>query len=185
MAYPSVAAQTVLIVVFAVSLASKVRSRAAWSGFVDSVRRLGQLRGPLAAVMAGAVATAELLVVGLLAVPVSTPLGLALGAALLVGFTVALMRARRRGVRAACRCFGASTSPVGIRQVVRNLLLLGAVGLAGVGAAAGTAPLHLAGLVVAVTAGLAVAVVLILLDEFVELFIGPVAGARATDARST
>jgi len=48
---------------------------------------------------------------------------------LIAGFTVALRRVVRSEQQVACRCFGASTAPVGVAHLVRNGALLAVIGL--------------------------------------------------------
>lgn len=67
--------------------------------------------------------TVEVAIVVLLAVPVTARVGAALAALALLGFTAVIVAALRRGSLAACRCFGASTVPLGRRHVLRNGLL--------------------------------------------------------------
>lgn len=180
MAYLLVGCQALLLAIFALSVLGKIRSRAAWSAFVRSVRELRLV--PVTRVRAVAVGTVagEGAVLLLLAVPFTAPAGLILAAMLLGVFTLTIMITIRRGVRAVCRCFGgSSTLPLGTRHVVRNAVLITAVVLATVGIAADTAAPHPGGVAVAAAAGLIAAVILIFFDEIVELFASPpVAGTE-------
>ena len=96
------------------------------------------------------------------------PVAFALAAALLAGFAGATALVVRRGTRAQCLCFGTSPAVLGRRHVVRDAALAaGAV----LGAALGPAALPpAAGIAVFGAAGCAVALAVVLLDEFLELF---------------
>ncbi|WP_165521962.1 MauE/DoxX family redox-associated membrane protein [Micromonospora zingiberis] len=131
MRYLDVVCRALLASVFIVAVANKVSGRAAWLGFVQSLRELRQV--PEAAVRSAAVAvvTVEILVVALLVVPVRAvgAVGFALAVGLLGAFTVVIGRALARGSRAPCRCFGVSSTPLGVPHVVRNLMLICVAGL--------------------------------------------------------
>jgi hypothetical protein len=88
---------------------------------------------------------------------------------LLIGFTVGIGIALRRGERAPCRCFGASGTPMGFAHVARNLVLIvvAAFGAAG-GGSSGT--LELAGVVLAAVVGVVVAAMIVNFDHMLELF---------------
>ncbi|TWD82829.1 methylamine utilization protein MauE [Kribbella amoyensis] len=118
--------------VFAVSAGSKVYSRAAFADFAAATTRLtGAGTGRARQLAAGTVA-AEIAVVVALIVPVLVPWGFAGGIGLLAVFSAAIVRSLRRGQRAPCRCFGASSSPLGTQHVARNAVLaaIGALGIA-------------------------------------------------------
>jgi methylamine utilization protein MauE len=84
--------------------------------------------------------------------------GFGVAVVLMAGFTFAIVRAVRRGVQAPCRCFGASATPVGTRQVVRNGVVLA------------TAAADLAGAAVALVAGVVAGALVVTFDELVDLF---------------
>jgi hypothetical protein len=83
--------------------------------------------------VAAAVIMCELATAALLAADVTALAGLGVGAALLIVFTMAISSVLRQGTSASCRCFGASTQPLGRRHLVRNaiLLLIAAIGVTG------------------------------------------------------
>ncbi|AVT29269.1 methylamine utilization protein MauE [Plantactinospora sp. BC1] len=141
MRYLEVGCRVLLAAVFIVAVANKVASRAAWRDFVRSLRELRQL--PEAAVRPAAVATvtAEALAAALFLVPlrVAGVLGFALAIGLLAAFTVVIGLALARGNRAPCRCFGASSTPLGIPHLVRNLTLICVAALGVLGLSTGTA----------------------------------------------
>jgi hypothetical protein len=168
--YVVLAARALLVAIFVVSLASKVRSRTAYREFAGSVVALGaaprRWSGPVAQ---GAVA-AEAVTVALLLLPHTTTIGFATAAGLLAAFTVVIILAMRRANRVPCRCFGASSTPVGAPHVVRNLVLLAAAGT-GLLAPSGQLPSP-AGIVVAVTAAAVAALFVVRIDDVAALF-GP------------
>lgn len=178
MAYLLAGCQAALAAVFAVSTLGKVRSRAAWSAFVSSVRELRLVPPHAVVVVAAATAVLEGAVALLVVVPATAALALLLAGGLLTTFTAAILMTLHRRIRAVCRCFGGTAAlPLGYRHVVRNGLLLVVVGLGGASLLPGPAAPELAGLVVAVAAGLLLATVLAFFDQMVELFAGPVAGS--------
>jgi hypothetical protein len=171
--------------VFAVSVASKVRSPAAWQSLRAWLAAMPfrplRLKGmPLALV------TAETAVVALVAaVPLA---GLILGAVLTFALTVGLYLVVRSGSREPCHCFGASSEPLSSQQVIRNgvLLALATVGSVYSGMTAGHRP-GPAESILAVIAGLAAALLIIFSDEISVLLAtgadftsGAVMGGAAT-----
>jgi hypothetical protein len=169
-------------VVFLVSATSKLRSRLAFTEFVASLRQYGLLPRAWLRPVGLAVALAEAAIPALLAAPMAvapsseaarlaTGAGFVLAGALLVGFTLAILLALRRGASASCRCFGASETPLGLRHVVRNVLLL-AIAAAGVAAAvaASAGSAHPGGAVIAVLTGLVAGVFVTAFDDLVDLF---------------
>ena len=170
MGYLELACRTALLVLFAVALAGKTRSRAAFAEFVRSTRALGGPGGRWATPVAIGVIGAETGVVVLLAVPATARIGFALATVLLMVFTGTTVRAVRTGRRAPCACFGRSSTPVGWPHVIRNGLLLGH---ALTGLALGPGAVAAGGAAVA-SAGAAIVVLLVLrLDDLVSLFASP------------
>ncbi|GAB3715125.1 hypothetical protein GCM10027598_23830 [Amycolatopsis oliviviridis] len=93
-------------------------------------------------------------------------------ASLLAAFTAAIMLSLSRGERAPCHCFGKSAAPLGVPQVVRNLLVLG-IALSGSVASLVESPQgNLPGTAVAICAGLVGGLVAVRFDDIVELFRG-------------
>jgi len=169
MSYLLIACRTLLLGVFLAALAGKVRRRAAYDGFVTSLRALNVLPPRLAGVAAAVVTAAEAAIVVLLIVPVTGPAGFLLAAVLLTTFTSGIAVAVRRGTTAPCACFGVSVTPLGRVHVVRNLLLLAVAGagLAFADAGGGT---EFAGVVLAVAAALVTLVPVLRLDDLTALF---------------
>ncbi|WUS05410.1 hypothetical protein OG322_40400 [Streptomyces sp. NBC_01260] len=89
--------------------------------------------------------------------------------ALLTVFTAGIALLLRRGVRAPCQCFGESAVPIGLRHVVRNVLLAVLAGV-GLSTAFAAGPPQVGGAVVATLAGLLLGGLTVSLDDLVELF---------------
>lgn len=153
--------RAMLAVVMFAAVAGKLRRRD-FALFVDALRGFG-VPAALARVppraRAGAVVALEAAAAVLLVVAPAAGLVLSLG--LIAMFTVVLRSAVRNGREVACRCFGASTAPVGVAHLVRNGLLLAVIG-AGVAATALAAgaevapPERLAAIALGMLAGAAV-----------------------------
>ncbi|MEU9363637.1 MauE/DoxX family redox-associated membrane protein [Streptomyces avermitilis] len=157
-------------VVFLVSSVGKVAGRHAFSEFVIALRQLRMLPASAVSAVATCVVCVEAAIWVLLAIPepVATTAGFTLAAGLLTVFAVGIVVAMRRGVRAPCRCFGASASLLGPWHVARNVVLAGtAMGAAAVPAAG---PVQLGGVVVAVSGGLLLGGLTAVLDDLVDLF---------------
>jgi hypothetical protein len=165
----SLACRALVLAVFAVSVASKVRSRTAWRSFGTwlagvPLRPLSRRGAPQVLV------AAEAAVVVLVAVPATATAGLAAASALSLALTVGLSVAVRRGAREPCHCFGASQEPLGGQQVVRNAVLL-ALATAGAAslAVAHTRPVYPAGVALAAIAGLTAALLIIFSGDITAL----------------
>lgn len=120
-----------LIVVFGLAIAGKVRGRASWDAFVQTLGAFGVPSSWPKAPAAAAIVGLEAAVAAALVASPAPGYAAALG--LLAMFTAALGLAMRRGQRAPCRCFGASERPIGPAHLARNVALL-AVAAAGLGA---------------------------------------------------
>ena len=170
MPYVVLGAQFVLVGVFVLALVGKVRSAAAYAGFLGSVEAFveafGVSRG-MARPVGAAVVAGEVAAVGLLVTPWTRAAGFAVAAGLLAVLCVGVARVLRRGGRAPCRCFGASDTPVGRSHLVRNAVLL-AVAAAGLLPTTGGDPAPLAVALVAV-AGLVIVLIVRHLDDLVEV----------------
>ncbi|MEO7734526.1 MAG: MauE/DoxX family redox-associated membrane protein [Kofleriaceae bacterium] len=107
-----------LATVFVVAATSKLRSRAAFHDFLESLPGFGV---PAARSIGAALVLAELGAAGAL---VGWPrVGGSLAALLLTGFSAGIVRVLGRPEPVQCRCFGASRSIVGRSHLVRNLVL--------------------------------------------------------------
>lgn len=163
--YVALTCRVLLAAVFAVALLSKLRGAEV---FVSATRRLLPPRwADLDRVAAVAVAATELAVLALFAFPDTSRYGFVLAAGLLTAFTAGIWAALRRGESAPCRCFGASSTPLGRSHLIRNMLL-GAIAL--LGALAPSGSIALAGVLLAVATGLVLATLVVNLDVLVDLF---------------
>ncbi|MEU4834045.1 MauE/DoxX family redox-associated membrane protein [Streptosporangium sp. NPDC023615] len=185
MSYVILGCRLLLLGIFLASLAGKVRSRQAFREFVAATATLLAVPSAPARRFALLAMAAEAAIVVLLAVPPTVPAvapptlpaGFALAAVTLAGFGYALARALRQGRTAPCRCFGASSAPVGRRHVIRNLVLIAAAATAAV-AALGGAPqaVETPGVVITALAALVCVVLVTRLDDIAELFRPTVTG---------
>ena len=162
-----------LALVLCVAAIGKIRSR---DDFESSVRAMTGLSVRHVPRLADAVIVSEISAAALLAVPRTGPLGALLAAALLISFTVLILRLISRHESVACSCFGASNSPAGWLQVGRNLLLLA---MAAVSAFAWQPDLR-PGLLTAGFAVVAVAALVASLEDVVFL-LSPAAGPQTYD----
>jgi hypothetical protein len=160
--------------VFLVSLATKVRGRVALAEFVSSVGSLGLLPRRWSQPAAYGAVASEAGAVILLSAPAIVRLGFVWGAALLAVFTVGIGTTLRRGERTPCRCFGASTTPLGRPHLIRNLAL---IAVCATGLVATTMAADQAWNLVGVTTALVTAATTVLLalyfDDVVALFASP------------
>lgn len=157
--------------VFAVSIGSKLLPRAAFADFVAATARLTGAGVRRAKPLAVASVAAEVAVVIALVVPALVPWGFAVGIGLLGVFSAAIAGSLRRGQRASCRCFGASSSPLGAQHVVRNVVLVafGALGI--IASLRGeTSPLELGPACVVAFAALIGVALTARLDDLIGLF---------------
>jgi hypothetical protein len=171
MSYLVIGARVLLLGVFVVALAGKLRRRAAFDEFRRSIAELRVLPRNWSLAAALAVTAAEAAIIVLLGLPYTVLPGFGLAAVLLVVFTTGIVLALRRGQRAPCRCFGASAAPLGPAHVVRNLILT-AAGVTGLIAAfaAGTAGVQPGGIAVTLAAAAVGVLIVVRLDDLVALF---------------
>ncbi|MFC7546089.1 MauE/DoxX family redox-associated membrane protein [Plantactinospora sp. GCM10030261] len=165
------AARILIALVFVASAVSKLRGVAAFQSFETATRGMGvpaRLVRPAAiAVLAG-----EVLTVPLLALPPGGLAGFAVAAVLLVAFSVGIALAVRRGTRQSCNCFGSSTTPMGVRHLVRNGFLLAVVAAGVAGAVTGAAaPSHPAAIAIVAVAAAVGALLVIRYDDLAALFV--------------
>lgn len=184
MTYIALSCGILIFGVFLTALAGKLRRKAAFHDFVTSIREMGLFSRKVVWIVAIAVAVGESVTLVLLAVPATAPIGLALAMLLLLGFTAGMGTSLRRGMRTPCRCFGASTTPLGPVHLVRNLVLaaVAATGLAAMALDTDVdRPPHLGGAAIAATAALVAVILVVRLDDLVALFrFPPTPTARAT-----
>ncbi|MEV6673920.1 MauE/DoxX family redox-associated membrane protein [Streptomyces sp. NPDC051162] len=158
--------------VFLTSFIGKVAGRGAFDRFVSSVRDMRVLPTRAAArSVARCVVTAEAAVCVTLATPVRAVAvgGFVLSGVLLTVFAAGILLSLRQGVRTPCRCFGASTSPLGPGHVARNLTLT-AVAVTGAVAVPAAGPATPGATVLSVLAGLLLGGLTTALDDILDLF---------------
>lgn len=122
MDYLAAGARCVIGVVFVVSSVGKARAFRDFVAYLGSTRLLDAKWVPL---VARCVVVAEFCVWILVALPVSVAgtAGFVMATGLLMVFAVGIARVMRAKVLVPCMCFGVSTSPLGVRHVVRNVVL--------------------------------------------------------------
>lgn len=175
MDYLSFACHCLIGLVCGVSVIGKLRGRAAFREFAGTTRVLLIAAGPVsgishaaARVVGGVVVAAEASVVLLLLIPGTGWIGFGLAMVLMAAFGHGIAAAVRRGVRTSCRCFGASSTPLGTRHLVRNaaLFLVAAGGLL-LGPVGNADPAVLA---IAGGGAAALALLVVRLDDVMDLF---------------
>jgi hypothetical protein len=168
----ALAIRAVLCAVFAFSVLSKVRSRAAWQAYARwlAAIEVRPLRRPgVAGWLAGAEAAVALAVI----VPATATAGLVAGLLLSLALTAGLAAAVRVGARQPCHCFGRSPDPLGWLDVARNgvlavLAVAGAAAALATPAAVGRLPGG-TGSVLAALTGLALALLIIFFRDLAAL----------------
>ncbi|MEU7045624.1 MauE/DoxX family redox-associated membrane protein [Streptomyces varsoviensis] len=167
----AVSCRTLLVVVFAVAVASKLSGAEPFNAFVRSVREFTALAPRRARAAAHLVVGTEAVGAVLLSLPrpAAAIAGFALVGCALGAFTVGMAASRRRGVRVPCRCFGASSHNTGALPLVRNGFLIVVAVTGAAGTALGGQPAAPGGLAVAAGAGLVLGVVMTVLDDIYEV----------------
>lgn len=180
LAYIAFGIRGLLFAVFAASVATKLRSRAAFAEFATAAGKLAPGGRRFVRVGSAVVAMSEVGILTALAMPDEEGIGFGLAMGVLVAFSALLAAAiaHRRTVR--CRCFGADGSIVGVRHLVRNVVLIsvGCVGLS-VGA---TEPRRAGGAALALATGVIAGLVLTRWDDLAYLAVGD--SAHATESRT-
>ncbi|GHJ43351.1 hypothetical protein Cs7R123_06930 [Catellatospora sp. TT07R-123] len=170
MPYVEVACRLLLATVFAIALVGKVSSRSAWVAFELSLRDMDVVPESRRPAAARASAATEAVIIVCLLIPgrVAGAVGFLLAAGLLAVFAVAIAAVVRRKRAVACRCFGASATPLSGRHIARNVSLI-AVAIAGAVATTATAELPLPAAVLAGVVGALVGMLVAALDDLVAL----------------
>ncbi|MFD9942590.1 MauE/DoxX family redox-associated membrane protein [Nonomuraea sp. NPDC059023] len=166
MEYLVLAARLLIGLTFTFALVSKVRTRASFTRFKDT------LGSSLPGFTAALVLSSEAAIIVLLAIPWTVPLGFLCAAGTLAVFTGYLIWNLRGKNPAPCLCFGGTDTPAGVPHIARNLVLL-VIALCGAALSATTGALptyEVNGLMVSLLAGLAAAIVIALLDDVIALF---------------
>ncbi|MGW1077955.1 MauE/DoxX family redox-associated membrane protein [Streptomyces sp. NPDC002537] len=171
MGYLALGIRCLIGAVFLASSVGKVMGQGAFDRFVSSVEGMRVLPARSARSVARSVVVAEFTVCVALVAPVraAAVTGFVVAGGLLAVFATGILLSLRQGVRAPCRCFGVSASPLGPRHVVRNLVLtaLTVVGAAAVSASGATTA---GGAAVAVVGGLLAGGLVAALDDILDLF---------------
>jgi hypothetical protein len=175
--YLSLSCSLVVGATFIVSAVSKLRGRAAYAAFVEATGRLlpawAARRAWIVRAVAAAVVFLELATPALL---LGAPMiGFAVSATLVATFCVAVSAALRRGVRASCACFGASSRRLTLATAARSGLLavVAVVGLTASSANGSTTViggLQAPGVVAAVTAAAVVLAAVLFFEDMADLF---------------
>jgi len=170
MAYLLLACRFMMVGVFIVSLFSKVRSGRAYADFRRSVDDWQVVPRRWSAPISAGVVVGEAVVVLLLALPRTAPIGFVAAVLLLTVFTTGILVVVRRRRAVTCQCFGVATTQVGAAHLVRNLLLLalcvtGAVTSATAGGTRPTAP----GTMLALSVAAVGVLIVVRLDDIVAL----------------
>lgn len=128
--------RSTLFVVFSAALVGKLHSRVAWSSFV---RATGILLGVhrMREVWAVVAVLVEAVSAACLAFDRTAYAGLILALLGVFAFFFVVLNAVRRGVEAACNCFGSDGANLTWAHVWRNMLLVG-IATVGLGVAMGT-----------------------------------------------
>lgn len=168
MHYVALSCRCLIGMVFLISVLTKV-APGSFRAFAESLRAMEILPAPLVRWSAIGVVCAELAVVVLLVWTPAVRVGALLAALLLVAFAAAITVSLARNTNASCRCFGAGGGRLGVRHVVRNVVLLGAcLVMATVFGSAVQADPAVA--VAAAGAGVAAALLVLGMDPVAELF---------------
>ncbi|MFI0813383.1 MauE/DoxX family redox-associated membrane protein [Streptomyces echinatus] len=176
MSYLAIGIRCVIGAVFLAAFLSKVRGIPAFRAFAASLHGMRVLPPRLVTPAAVLVTAGEAVVCVLVATPfggVAAAAGCATATAMLLTFTVGVALAVRRGVRQPCRCFGASSTPLGASHLARNTaltFLAGAGTLMTTAATPAARPVHVGGAMTAAAAGLLLGLLITVLDDVIALF---------------
>ncbi|MEU0396133.1 MauE/DoxX family redox-associated membrane protein [Streptomyces sp. NPDC006208] len=171
MYYIGLAARLLLVLVFAAAAAGKSWRRGSFDAFGSSLTALRLFPRRLSAPVAVATVVAEAVTAVLLAVPATAGAGLALALVLLGAFVAGILAARRGGRQVPCRCFGATSMPLGIPHVIRNALLaaVAVVGLAAMASTSAPGSVHPGGLAIAGVTAAVGALMVVRMDDLLAL----------------
>lgn len=170
MEYLTIGCRCAIAIVFITSAVTKLSGAEAFRAFKRSVRRMKVVPKPLISLAAYAVVASEIVISVLMVIPITVTavVGFTIAAGLLCAFTYGIVSSMRRGDQTPCRCFGKSTTPLGLRHVIRNIFLIGLCVLGFVSALnAGTVDFAMAG--IAFVAGAVVGGIITVLDDVTEL----------------
>jgi hypothetical protein len=168
MGYLSVAAGVLLTTIFGVSAIAKSRNM---GEFTDSLYHLapnGFVRWVAFLILATEVATLVALGTALVHSRMLI-VGLVLSVFLLTGLSLGICLALVRRSKASCSCFGPNGGRLSIRHVIRNLFLV-AVAVMGTFGRDQLLELEPAGIAATVLCAVVVALLVISMDDFIEVF---------------
>ncbi|RBQ17732.1 hypothetical protein DP939_22950 [Spongiactinospora rosea] len=153
---------------------AKVRDPRAFADAITSFRVIPTRLAPVtAAILAWAeLAAATLILASAVFGPRSAIAGFALAGLLMVAFAIVIVIVLKGGTRAPCPCFGRQSAPFSARHVIRNLLLAILAGAGGWSMTAHFGEMSLEWSGFALAAGAVVAILVIVMDDLVDLFIG-------------
>lgn len=169
MFYLDAGTRALLLVVFLFAASSKVASRKVYEAFADSLNGFSWLPRRMRGLIPPGVIAVEAAAVASLAVPGFVTLGFVLTAGMMLALSGAVAWSLHRGDQIRCLCFGSDAGPMGVAQLVRNVLLAGAaaVGLWAHVAARGTVPV--AGVGVSAAVGIGVGLSIVRWDNLVSV----------------
>jgi len=164
---PVLACRVLIAATFLAAAAAKLRNR---SAFITDLSTMAVVPARYLRPVAAATVIAEAATGPVILAPPTARVGAALAMLLLATFIVVISSVLRRGTPVSCPCFGSSPTPLGVRHLVRNMILLVAAGVSLAGPAP-TAPS--VGAAIAAATGLVAASVIVRLDDLVALFSDP------------
>ncbi|MFG1711057.1 MauE/DoxX family redox-associated membrane protein [Nonomuraea sp. M3C6] len=171
MIYVSISARYLLAVVFLIAVSGKLRSGKAFQAFTTSISELDVLPRRWTRRVATIVVAGEAMMPILLLAHLRTALiGLILSGTMLSAFSVAITLSLRKGIKASCRCFGASSRRLGRAHLVRNLILIGVAAIGAVTAISQSLA-DTPGYVLSAIMGAMIGLVFTMLDDVLDLFI--------------
>lgn len=171
MTYTSLVCRLICCLVLAASSYGKLNSKSAFREFIAWIGTLSALFARVRTALAIAITVGEVLIVLLIAIPASYAVGLALASCLFAIFSIGMLVIISSGRTIGCNCFGTSSAPVGIRHLIRNVLLC-SIAVAGI-APIGPRATDLAGVALVIGAALVIAALLVSVDELEMLFANP------------
>jgi hypothetical protein len=171
MTYTSLACRCICCLVLAASSYGKLHSKPAFRDFISWIASLSALSVRVRTPLAATIAAGEVFAVLLIAIPRSYVAGMAVASCLFAAFSIGMLVILRSKRAVGCNCFGSSSGPVGIRHVVRNVLLC-SIAVAGV-ASIGPRATDPAGVALAIGTAVVIATLLVFLDELQMIFANP------------
>lgn len=171
LSYVTVTCQAATTVTFAVAAGSKTLRPGAFTEFRLALPRMLPMPARLAGMVTWLVVVAEAVTAVVVAVPATALSGFLLATIMMVVFTISIIVMIRRRSTEPCHCFGVSTRPPGLLDVVRNVVLaaIALTGLIGTATSPGSSALAWGALVLTIGVGAVVALLLLSLAEIAEI----------------